>query len=226
MSIAVGPSRNALFCLQFFSRLSRKLHPACHFLHSHRCLSSSSHGLECFTAPHVKFCVGSDTHPSLSVRSQWAFACLAQASQWKHWGLCMGRTGSDLNPNYLLVFFTSCVRGSIAVMSPTFRLATGQPAAVPSGMVSRKKVCKREIRGPGSTSFILRFHVPTRVLKFSRENHVDSVNWTTDSGLQWIASADWFDSAVETRCGGRCRTPRPRIVFGISNSVSAPVTLS
>jgi hypothetical protein len=75
------------------------------------------------------------------------------------------------------------------------------------GAVSCKKVCEREIRGPGGASFVLRNHVPTRVSKFSRENHVDSLNWTTDSGQQWIASADCFDGVVGERCDARCRTP-------------------
>jgi len=34
--------------------LLMKHHHACHFLHSHRCLSSSFHRLGCFTAPHVR----------------------------------------------------------------------------------------------------------------------------------------------------------------------------
>ncbi|KAF2706535.1 hypothetical protein K504DRAFT_458937 [Pleomassaria siparia CBS 279.74] len=119
----------------------------------------------------------------------------------------MWRTGSDLNPTLLLVFFACYARSSIAITSPSFRLAAGQPAAVPSGAVSRKKVREREIRGPGGASFILKNHVPTRALKFSSENHVDSPNWTTDSGQQRIASAECFDGVVEERCGERRRTP-------------------
>ena len=137
----------------------------------------------------------------------------------------MGRTGSDLNPNYLLVFFTSRARSSIAVMSPTFRLVTRQPVDVPYGAASCKKVCKRKIRGPGSASFKLRIHVPGGALKFSKENHVDPLIWTTDSGQQWIALTDSCDGIVKERLGGRCRTPRQRIVFGISHSVSALATL-
>jgi hypothetical protein len=63
--------------------------------------------------------------------------------------------------------------------------------------------------------------VPARALKFSREDHVDSLNWTTGSGQLRIASANCFDGVGEERCGGRCRTPLLRIVFGISDVVSA-----
>jgi hypothetical protein len=49
--------------------------------------------------------------------------------------------------------------------------------------------------------------VPARALKSSREDHVDSLNWTTGSGQQRIASANCFDGVGGERCGGRCQAP-------------------
>lgn len=57
----------------------------------------------------------------------------------------MGRTASDLNPNLLMVFFAlSRARSSLAVMSPTFRLATGQLTDRFPGSSVHKKVVQKE----------------------------------------------------------------------------------
>jgi hypothetical protein len=75
-----------------------------------------------------------------------------------------------------------------------------------------------------AASFELRFHVPVGVLKFSSENHVDS-----STVQQTLAKTDSFIdsqySVQEESSGGRCRTPRMRIVLRILNTVGALDTL-
>ena len=66
-----------------------------------------------------------DTHPSLLVWSQWLFACLARASRWKHRELCVGRTGSDLNPNRNgEIIEGKAAQSSVSLVSVKLKLAT------------------------------------------------------------------------------------------------------
>ena len=85
----------------------------------------------------------------------------------------MRKTGSDLNPNRFPVFVASCThekhRGHVA--DPPTR-AEQLPKCFAAQRYARR--LERGTRGTGSFGYILRFHVPVGVLKFSRENHVGS----------------------------------------------------
>jgi hypothetical protein len=89
-----------------------------------------------------------NTLPSLLVWSQWVVCMLNRAPWWKHWGSCMRRAGSDLNPNHLSVFivlFAQCkVRSHVADLpiSPGCLLPHFWWAAV-------RMDCKRKTRGTG-----------------------------------------------------------------------------
>lgn len=111
MSIPAGmthsnePSPHFLLSLVFSSNNT------IHVFHSHdssRCLSFGLRGPECLTAPHVRLHLPCISHSSITAWSH--------MSRMNIWGLgcngnivtgCMGRMGSDLNPNRLSVFFSS-----------------------------------------------------------------------------------------------------------------------
>jgi hypothetical protein len=59
--------------------------------------------LECGLIRASYTCTFRHTPESLS-SSHWVVCMLARAPRWQHWGSCMRRVGSDLNPNHLLVF--------------------------------------------------------------------------------------------------------------------------
>jgi len=102
------PSLLSLACERF----------ACYFPHSYRCLSSFWNAVR----PRLTHSHGHHPSEPLSMVSQgWLHvdSCASVATP----GLCVRRAGSDLNPNHFLVSLLFYSIDSIAVMSPTFRLA-------------------------------------------------------------------------------------------------------
>ncbi|KAH8731261.1 hypothetical protein GQ44DRAFT_382730 [Phaeosphaeriaceae sp. PMI808] len=174
MSKTVGRTRNALYQLQFFSRLFTST-IVCHFPHSCRCLSSFWNVV--LSAPHVLH--DRHTPEPLSMVSMGRLhvdSCTLMYAS----GMCMRKADSDLNPNHLLVFTVPWarwrVRGHVADLS----ISPGWWPAHFGGRLrgrcakDRLEVRERELK--------LMCHVPVGALKFSHEDHVDIIICATDSG--------------------------------------------